>query len=40
MTEASRKKLQDFTAKTGAQLWIGHDINFFSRQKHAPQYYD
>jgi N-acyl homoserine lactone hydrolase len=40
MTEASRKKLQDFTTKSGAQLWIGHDINFFSRQKHAPQYYD
>jgi hypothetical protein len=38
MTEASRKKIQDFTAKTGAQLWIGHDINFFSKQKHAPQY--
>lgn len=40
MTEASRKKLQDFRAKTGSQLWIGHDINFFSRQKHAPEYYD
>lgn len=40
ITEASRKKLQEFLAKTGAQLWIGHDINFFSRQKHAPQYYD
>jgi N-acyl homoserine lactone hydrolase len=40
ITEASRKKIQAFLAKTGAQLWIGHDINFFSRQKHAPQYYD
>ncbi len=40
ITEASRKKLQAFLANTGAQLWIGHDINFFSRQKHAPQYYD
>ncbi len=40
ITEASRKKLQAFLVKTGAQLWIGHDINFFSRQKHAPQYYD
>lgn len=40
ITEASRKKLQAFLAKTRAQLWIGHDINFFSRQKHAPQYYD
>jgi N-acyl homoserine lactone hydrolase len=40
ITQGSRKKLQQFLAKTGAQLWIGHDINFFSRQKHAPQYYD
>ncbi len=40
VTEASRKKLQAFLARSGAQLWIGHDINFFSRQKHAPQYYD
>ena len=40
VTEASRKKLQAFLAKTGAQLWIGHDINFFSRQKHAPEFYD
>lgn len=40
ITEASRKKLQAFLAKTGAQLWIGHDINFFSQHKHAPEYYD
>lgn len=40
ITEQSRKKLQEFLAKTGSQLWIGHDINFFSRQKHAPEYYD
>jgi hypothetical protein len=40
ITEASRKKLDQFIAKTGAQLWIGHDINFFSRQKHAPEYYE
>jgi N-acyl homoserine lactone hydrolase len=40
MTEASRKKLQDFMAKTGAKLWIGHAIDFFSKQKHAPEYYD
>jgi glyoxylase-like metal-dependent hydrolase (beta-lactamase superfamily II) len=40
ITEASRKKLQDYLEKTGAKLWIGHDINFFSRQKHAPEFYD
>ena len=40
ITEASRKKIQDYLEKTRAQLWIGHDINFFSRQKHAPEFYD
>jgi N-acyl homoserine lactone hydrolase len=40
VTEASRKALDAFMKEVGAQLWIGHDINFFSRQKHAPEYYD
>ena len=40
ITEASRKALQAFLKESGAQLWVGHDINFFSRQKHAPEYYD
>lgn len=40
MTEASRKKLQEFIAKTGAQMWIGHDINLFSKLKHSPEFYD
>jgi N-acyl homoserine lactone hydrolase len=40
VTAASRKALDAFLKETGAQLWIGHDINFFSRQKHAPEYYD
>jgi glyoxylase-like metal-dependent hydrolase (beta-lactamase superfamily II) len=40
VTEASRKALDAFLKETGAQLWIGHDINFFSKQKHAPEYYD
>jgi N-acyl homoserine lactone hydrolase len=40
VTEASRKALDAFLKEAGAQLWIGHDINSFSRQKHAPEYYD
>jgi glyoxylase-like metal-dependent hydrolase (beta-lactamase superfamily II) len=40
VTEASRKALDAFSKEVGAQLWIGHDINFFSKQKHAPEYYD
>ena len=40
VTEASRKKIEAFLAKTGAHLWISHDINFFSKQKQAPEYYD
>jgi glyoxylase-like metal-dependent hydrolase (beta-lactamase superfamily II) len=40
VTEASRKALDAFLKEVGAQLWIGHDINFFSKQKHAPEYYD
>ena len=39
-TGASRKALEAFLKQAGAQLWIGHDINFFSKQKHAPEYYD
>lgn len=38
--EASRVKLNAFLAKTGAQLWIPHDLIGFSKQKHAPEYYD
>jgi N-acyl homoserine lactone hydrolase len=40
VTEASRKALQVYLKEVGAQLWIGHDINFYSRQKHASEYYD
>jgi glyoxylase-like metal-dependent hydrolase (beta-lactamase superfamily II) len=40
VTEASRKALDAFLKEVGAQLWIGHDINFFSKQKHAPEFYD
>ena len=40
ITAASRQKLEAFVTKSGSQLWIGHAINVFSRQKHSPEYYD
>ena len=40
VTTASRMKLQAFVKEKGAQLWIGHAINSYSKQKHAPEYYD
>jgi glyoxylase-like metal-dependent hydrolase (beta-lactamase superfamily II) len=39
-TPESRAKLENFLRERGAELWIEHDINQFSRQKMSPQYYD
>jgi glyoxylase-like metal-dependent hydrolase (beta-lactamase superfamily II) len=39
-TAASRAALEAFMTKVGAQLWIGHDINTYSKQRKAPEYYD
>ena len=39
-TAASRAALETFMTEVDAQLWIGHDINAFSRQRRAPEYYD
>ncbi len=39
-TPASRMALDAFMNHVGAQLWIGHDINLFSKQRHAPEYYE
>lgn len=35
----SRKKIDEFLKKTGAQMWIEHDQATFDRLKKAPQYY-
>jgi N-acyl homoserine lactone hydrolase len=40
MTRASRTALEDFLKKTGAQLWIQHDIGANARLKKSPLYYD
>ena len=37
---ASRAALEAFIGKTGAQLWIEHDLANFNKQKKAPAYYE
>ncbi|HXD73100.1 MAG TPA: N-acyl homoserine lactonase family protein [Vicinamibacterales bacterium] len=39
-TAASRAELEAFLKKTGAQLWIEHDIVGNRKLKKAPQYYE
>jgi len=39
-TAASRKALEDFLKKTGAQLWIQHDFTANAKLKKAPSFYD
>jgi N-acyl homoserine lactone hydrolase len=37
---ASRAVIEAFIKKTGAQLWIEHDLANFNKQKKAPAYYE
>ena len=37
---ASRAALEAFLKRTGAQLWIQHDLNASARLKKAPAYYE
>jgi N-acyl homoserine lactone hydrolase len=37
---ASRAAIEAFAKKTGAQLWIEHDLAHFNTLKKAPSYYD
>lgn len=37
---ANRAAIETFIKKTGAQLWIEHDLANFNRQKKAPGYYE
>jgi glyoxylase-like metal-dependent hydrolase (beta-lactamase superfamily II) len=39
-TPESRAKIETLVRDTGAQLWIGHDIQTFARLKKAPEYYE
>jgi N-acyl homoserine lactone hydrolase len=40
LTAASRAAMEAFLMKTGAQLWIQHDIAANAKLKKSPQYYD
>jgi glyoxylase-like metal-dependent hydrolase (beta-lactamase superfamily II) len=37
---ASRAAIESFVKKTGAQLWIEHDLAHFNQMKKAPSYYE
>jgi glyoxylase-like metal-dependent hydrolase (beta-lactamase superfamily II) len=39
-TEASRKQVEEFLSRTGAVLWIQHDLPAHRKLKKAPEYYD
>ena len=39
-TAASRAELEAFLKKTGAQLWIEHDLAHFNELKKSPAYYE
>jgi len=39
-TAASRASIEAFLKKTGAQLWIQHDLTVNAKLKKAPAYYD
>jgi N-acyl homoserine lactone hydrolase len=39
-TQASRAAIDEFLQRTGAQLWIQHDIGANARLKKSPLYYD
>jgi N-acyl homoserine lactone hydrolase len=36
----SRKKIDEFLQKTGAQMWIEHDQATFDKLKKAPEFYE
>ena len=39
-TAAARAELEGFLKRTGAQLWIQHDLSAHRKLKKAPEYYD
>jgi len=39
-TRASRQSVEAFLKKTGAQMWIQHDLRAHEKLKKAPAYYD
>lgn len=39
-TVESRRKVEELVARTGAQLWIGHSMEFFRTVRKSPAWYD
>ena len=39
-TPASRKRIDEFLARTHSQLWIGHAIDWYQNAVKAPGWYD
>ncbi len=39
-TVASRQKVEELVRRTGAQLWIGHSMEFFRQVRKSPGWYD
>jgi glyoxylase-like metal-dependent hydrolase (beta-lactamase superfamily II) len=39
-TVESRRKIEDLLRRSGAQLWIGHSMEFFRNVRKAPAWYD
>jgi glyoxylase-like metal-dependent hydrolase (beta-lactamase superfamily II) len=39
-TAASRRRVEDLVRSTGAQLWIGHSMEFFRTVRKSPAWYD
>jgi glyoxylase-like metal-dependent hydrolase (beta-lactamase superfamily II) len=39
-TVESRQKVEELLAQTGAQLWIGHSMEFFRNVRKSPAWYD
>ena len=39
-TVESRQKVEDLLRRTGAQLWIGHSMEFFRNVRRSPAWYD
>ena len=37
---ASKARIQELIARTGAQLWIQHDVHHHAKLKKAPEFYD
>ena len=39
-TRAARKTIEAFMTKTGAQLWIQHELDAHRKLRKAPEFYD